>query len=148
MARKHLNGAWDRFWIKFLNGTFLALQIKAICPQKFKFHAGVKKCHLAIFQNGLGWLCPVSAVFKNPSQEFKKSCFGCQLFPRKAKLETVHFSKVQSDEITVWTMWNSIINFRWRITFSGRDRFYAKTSLQTRCNTAEVKFEVIFIRFW
>ena len=26
---------------------------------------------LAIFQNGLGWLCPVSAALKNPSQEFK-----------------------------------------------------------------------------
>ena len=30
---------------------------------------------LAIFQNGLGWLCPVSAALKNPSQEFKKYFF-------------------------------------------------------------------------
>ena len=31
----------------------------------------------AIFQNGLGWLCPVSAALKNPLQEFKNSfCLG------------------------------------------------------------------------
>ena len=27
---------------------------------------------MAIFQNGLGWLCPVRLAFKNPSQELKK----------------------------------------------------------------------------
>ena len=31
----------------------------------------LKSVILAFFQNGLGWLCPVSAAPKNPSQEFK-----------------------------------------------------------------------------
>ena len=36
----------------------------------------LKSAILAIFQNGLGWLCPVSAALKNPSQEFKNYfCF-------------------------------------------------------------------------
>ena len=33
---------------------------------------GLKSAILATFQNGLGWLCPISAVLKNPLQEFKK----------------------------------------------------------------------------
>ena len=45
---------------------------------------GLKSAILAIFQNGLGWLFPVSVALKNPSQEFKNSfCFGCRLIPRK-----------------------------------------------------------------
>ena len=36
---------------------------------------GLKSAILAIFQNGLGWLCPVSAALKNPSQEFKNYFF-------------------------------------------------------------------------
>ena len=32
---KHMDGARDIFWIKSLNGTFLALQIKAYGPKKF-----------------------------------------------------------------------------------------------------------------
>ena len=32
---KHMDGARDIFWIKTLNGTFLALQIKAFGPKKF-----------------------------------------------------------------------------------------------------------------
>ena len=45
---------------------------------------GFKSAILAIFQNGLGWPCPVSAALKNPSQEFKKYfCFGCRLIPRE-----------------------------------------------------------------
>ena len=32
---KHMDGARDMFWIKSLNGTFLALQIKAFGPKKF-----------------------------------------------------------------------------------------------------------------
>ena len=34
---KHMDGAWDIFWIKSLNGTFLALQIKAFGPKFFWF---------------------------------------------------------------------------------------------------------------
>jgi hypothetical protein len=33
---------------------------------------GLKSAILAIFQNGLGWLCPVSAALKNPLQEYQK----------------------------------------------------------------------------
>ena len=37
---------------------------------------GLKSAILAIFQTGLGWLCPVSAALKNPLQEFKNYfCF-------------------------------------------------------------------------
>ena len=36
-------------------------------PKISKFHVWVKKCHLAIFQKGLGQLCPVSAALKNAS---------------------------------------------------------------------------------
>jgi hypothetical protein len=47
---------------------------------------GLKSDILAIFQNGLGWLFPVCAAIKNPSQEFKNSfCFWCQLIPRKTE---------------------------------------------------------------
>ena len=52
---KHMGGARDTFWIKSLNGTFLALQIKAFVPKKFWFSCMGKKvpfwqffrkCHL------------------------------------------------------------------------------------------------------
>ena len=33
---------------------------------------GLKSAILAIFQNGLGWLCPFSVALKNPSVDFKK----------------------------------------------------------------------------
>ena len=45
---------------------------------------GLESAILAIFQNGLGLLCPVGAALKNPSQEFKNYfCFACRLIPRK-----------------------------------------------------------------
>ena len=44
-----MDGARDTFWIKSLNGTFLALQIKAFGPKNFDFHAWVKKCHFGYF---------------------------------------------------------------------------------------------------
>ena len=64
---------------------------------------GLKSAILAVFQKGLGWLCPVSAALKNPSQQFKNSFyFGCRIIPRKTvKLERARFSKVQSGKITV-----------------------------------------------
>ena len=53
---------------------------------------------LALFQNGVGWLCPISQTLNNYSQELKNYfCFGCRLIPRmtavnwKAKLERAHF---------------------------------------------------------
>ena len=75
----------------------MAQKIELLC-----FMQGLKSAILAIFQNGLG--CPVSAALKNPSQEFKNSfSFGCRLIPRKTKvkLESAHFSKVQSGKITM-----------------------------------------------
>jgi hypothetical protein len=39
--------------------------------KKFNFMQGIKSAILAIFQNGLGWLCPVSVALKNPSQDLK-----------------------------------------------------------------------------
>ena len=40
---KHMDGARDIFWIKSLNGTFLALQIKAFGPKIFWFSCAGKK---------------------------------------------------------------------------------------------------------
>ena len=40
---KHMDGARDIFWIKSLNGTFLALQIKAFGPKKILFSCMGKK---------------------------------------------------------------------------------------------------------
>ena len=40
---KHMDGARDIFWIKSLNGTFLALQIKAFGPKFFWFSCMGKK---------------------------------------------------------------------------------------------------------
>ena len=34
---------------------------------------GLKSSILAISQEGLGWLCPVSAALMNPSQEFRET---------------------------------------------------------------------------
>ena len=40
---KHMDGARNTFWIKSLNGTFLALQIKAFGPKKIWFSCiGIK----------------------------------------------------------------------------------------------------------
>ena len=79
-----MGGAGTIFWIKSVNGTFLALQINSFGSQKTKLHAGVKGAILVIFHDRLEWLCPVSAAFNNPSQELKISfCFGCRYIPRK-----------------------------------------------------------------
>ena len=70
---------------KWHKGLFKITSNEVMWPQKnSNFMQGLKSAILAIFQNGLGWLCPVSAALKNPSQEFKNSfCFGCRLIPRK-----------------------------------------------------------------
>ena len=65
---KHLVRAWNIVWIKSQNETFSALQMKAFGPKKKKkIMQGLKSAILAIFQNGLRWLCPVSAALKNLS---------------------------------------------------------------------------------
>ena len=78
---KHLDGAWDKFWIKSQNGTFISLQMKAFGPKKFKLHTRVKinlksailaffthawnlnfwgaKClHLKCFESAILWFYP------------------------------------------------------------------------------------------
>ena len=41
-------------------------------PKNFKFHPPqAKNTNFAIFQNRLGWPCPVTSALKNPSQELK-----------------------------------------------------------------------------
>ena len=56
---------------------------------------GLKSAILAIFQNGLGWLCPVSPALNNPSQEliFFFFLFWLFLFPKdwNAKVERAQF---------------------------------------------------------
>ena len=48
---KLLDGAWDIFWIKSGNDTFIALQMKAFGPKKISnFMQGLKSAILAIFQ--------------------------------------------------------------------------------------------------
>ena len=32
----HMDGAWDTFWIKSQNGTFIALQMKSFGPKKIQ----------------------------------------------------------------------------------------------------------------
>ena len=44
---KHLDGAWDKFWIQSQNGTFIALQMKAFGPKIFM--QGLKSAILAVF---------------------------------------------------------------------------------------------------
>ena len=47
---------------------------EVIWPKKISnFIHGYKSAILAIFQNGLGWLCPVRLALKNPSQELKNT---------------------------------------------------------------------------
>ena len=49
-----MDGARDIFWIKSLNGTFLALQIKAFGPKKFWFSCMGKKVPFWQFLKILG----------------------------------------------------------------------------------------------
>ena len=67
---------------------------------------GLKSAILAIFLNGPGWPCPVSAAIKNPSRIKKIFLFWVPMNTKKdwkAKLERPHFFKVQSGKITVWS---------------------------------------------
>ena len=44
-----MDGAWDTFGKKTLNGTFTVHQKKTFGSKKIKFHAGVKKCQFGNF---------------------------------------------------------------------------------------------------
>ena len=50
-----MDGAWDTFWIKSQNGTFLGLHL---AQKKFEFLAWVKKCHFGNFTRNrpIGWI--------------------------------------------------------------------------------------------
>ena len=62
---------------KVLKQHFLSPTNKELRPIFFlNFMQGLKSAILAIFQNGLRWLCPVSPVLNNPSQELKNCLFG------------------------------------------------------------------------
>ena len=47
---KHLDGAWDIFWIKSDNDTFTALQMKAFGPPNYINIPRVQKGHFAVFE--------------------------------------------------------------------------------------------------
>ena len=50
----HMDGAWDTFWIKSQNGTFIALQMKSFGPKKFKISSTGKKVPFWQFFR-MGW---------------------------------------------------------------------------------------------
>ena len=47
-----MDGAWNKFWMKSQNGTFIPLQMKAFWAKNFKFHAGVRKSFWQFFRMG------------------------------------------------------------------------------------------------
>ena len=53
-----MDGAWDTFGKKSLNGTFTVHQKKTFGQKKFEFHAGVKKCHFGYFSERAGMAVP------------------------------------------------------------------------------------------
>ena len=50
----HMDGAWDTFWIKSQNGTFIALQMKSFGPKKFQISSTGKKVPFWQFFR-MGW---------------------------------------------------------------------------------------------
>ena len=50
----HMDGAWDTFWIKSQNGTFIALQIKSFGSQKIQISSTSKKVPFWQFFR-MGW---------------------------------------------------------------------------------------------
>ena len=60
------------FLDKFKQWHFHSPSYEVICLKKISnYMQGLKSVILAIFQTGLGWLCPVSLALKNPSVDFK-----------------------------------------------------------------------------
>ena len=49
-----MDGAWNTFGKKSLNGTFTVHQKKTFGPKNLKFHAGFKKCHFGNFSEWAG----------------------------------------------------------------------------------------------
>ena len=50
----HMDGAWDTFWIKSQNGTFIALQMKSFGPKNFQISSTGKKVPFWQFFR-MGW---------------------------------------------------------------------------------------------
>ncbi len=50
----HMDGAWDTFWIKSQNGTFIALQMKSFGPKKIQISSTGKKVPFWQFFR-MGW---------------------------------------------------------------------------------------------
>ena len=88
---KHMDGARDIFWIKSLNGTFLALQIKSFGPKNFDFHAWVKKCHFGNFWKF--WKIAKMALFY-PCMKIKNVLGQMPLFEVLRKCHLVTLSKI------------------------------------------------------
>ena len=57
---KHLDGAWDSFWLKLQYGSFIALQRKAFGPPKIRISYRVKKYHFDNFSQWTGMAMPFS----------------------------------------------------------------------------------------
>jgi hypothetical protein len=86
-----LDGAWDIFLDKITKWHFLSFSDAGIWPKKFKFHAGVKKCHFGNFSEHAAHhlkiphtnLKDIFLLGANNSLE--------RLAVRKTKLEGAHF---------------------------------------------------------
>ena len=80
---KHLDRAWDMFWIKSLGGTFKSLQKKQFIERKFELHAWVKQSHFGNFSERAG----MAMLFVRPSK--MHHCFGCRWISRKMEGKTI-----------------------------------------------------------
>ena len=119
---KHLDGAgWSlrHFLDKVKEWHFNSTSNEVIWPQKnSNSMQWSKSAILAIFQTGQGWLCTVSAAFKNPSRDFKNLfALGADDFLAmlEGKIREGQFFKVQSGKTTmgsglVWHKSNKYIN--------------------------------------
>ena len=65
----HMDGAWDSFWIKLQNGTFIAFQMKSFGPKNFQISSMGKKVPLWQFFR-MGW--DGSDLLDRPSRIPKK----------------------------------------------------------------------------
>ena len=69
---------------------------------------GLKSAILVIFQNGLGWLCPVSEALKNPSDDVKNYFLSWVSMniskDRKAKLKSAYSFMLKYSKTTVFEL--------------------------------------------
>ena len=84
---KPMDGARDIFCINSLNGTFLALQIKAFGPKNF--HAWVKKCHFGNFSEFSSWKKWIKWIFSNSARAISKILFILESYDFLAYLECI-----------------------------------------------------------